>query len=408
MKTKTILAIAVMMVLAAGVVFADYTPPPFSIAPTPKPIFTPTPISPAPDSGSAGIPVPFSLKPEAPAGGFYLANTYSDQEIIQNALNNAKQTKNNDKWTAAEQISAFLNPSMGSYKVQGLVEELFGDVTIVDTTKKWGELWAYAEQGMEYYAADKIFCNKKQSSWFIQDYAGHYVGAGEFPTLNSVTMYILGKRTEYAAEGGIDWNTAYNIDGKAPQWFPKVMSSVPTYGTTTTATTLKGSTTTTLIYSKSNPSLAAMGYLYKLSWLVKHPYTADDVAAMSLDEKHDNGLDDDGNITFRIYITETGAPCMAKSCYQLSPKYYLEPGSQISQTKVQYKLPYLSGVCIRFDSYKWDKVHLEYPAGCQSPDGKLGAIVKEELTAPLYYNNPSGGSLGSSGSTGDGSNEWNW
>ncbi len=309
-----------------------------------------------------------------------------------------------DRQKELNSLTSILNPSLGAFEVSKIIQGWIGkDVSLMPEKGTWWyDALGYMEAGFE-----TAWCKEKYapSAYFTEERPGLYVGGGDFPSIDAITIYALGKRTEYVAEGGIDWDTSYKIGGSLPQWFPNILSSVPTTGTTTTTRSSTGKTTTTtlLIKSKSNPGLAAMGYLYKLNWLVKHPKTKEEVVAMSLNDKAAAGFDTDGNITFTIHIKESGAPCMYKNCEQVSPRMYLEPGGQILVTKVQYKLAYLADICIKFDTYKWDGNHMEYPVGCNSPDGIMGKIIKQEVTGSQY-----GGQTASGSSSGGGGSDWDW
>lgn len=324
-----------------------------------------------------------------------------------NAEDNKLDNLARERFSKARVWAELLNPSIGAMQIGRDLEKLVWkkDVSMFDLfsdgnfKNKMIDFFSYFQAGVE-----TLWCNKKASSFFTQDYPGHYVGAGDFPNLNSVTIFTFGKRTQYMPGKDLDWNTPYRVKGEMPAWFPNVQSSTPVSTVSTTVTTK--SSTTTLILSKANPSLSAAGFLYKLQWLIKHPNTKEEIDAMSVAKRTGSGFDTDGNITFTINIKEEGLPCMYKNCVQISPKQYLEPGGSISQTKVSYKLAYLTGICLKFDTYKWDRYNTEYPIGCINPKGSnMGVIVDQEEWSSQYINlntlSPTGGAT-------SGGSDWDW
>ncbi len=138
-------------------------------------------------------------------------------------------------------------------------------------------------------------------------------------------MWANGKRIEYA---GGSWDEGYRCSF-TPKWFPKLEAD----------------------------EVSPLGYLYKISWYITHPYTKQQVDSMRDYEKEDNGLNEDGNITYRIELIGDGCstPEVSNGYNMPYPDFYkLEPGGIASVTWSYYDLAKIDSICIRFDKWKYD------------------------------------------------------
>ena len=261
-------------------------------------------------------------------------------------------------------ISRILHPTRGALEIEAWVEKAAGkDLKLYDWRKddsNLGKFIQYSVAGYETYACDN-WLNNPASEYFVQDYAGHFA-TGANPL--GLVMFVNGKRSEYEAGA---WQTQCRFNGQDPKWFPGVDNS-------------------------GNP--IRRGYLYKLSWHISHPFTQAQVEGMSRDEKRGNGLDPDtGAITYKIQLK--GEACTSES---LPDNFYLptagvtprtvervlEPGQADTKTLVYYDPSYMSNICIRFDTWRYDGRNTDFPVGCAPTEG-LGLIRKEQLNVPPSF-----------------------
>jgi len=244
-----------------------------------------------------------------------------------------------------------LHPSKGALEFESWVEGRIGkDIALggKDWTEWNGGSWGIFEEGaIESKLCDKWY-GKTSSDVFISESPNHYLGGDDLPSMSSIIV-VNGVRTEYKGSGDM-WK-----DSKcspAPKWFP-----------------LQGEETKPL------------GYLYKIHWYIKHPYSQSQLDAMTEGKRRDLGLEEHGgNITYRIVLE--GTACSSEDLpakYEMpSPRYYeLAPGQTHDLNFAYYDMAYMDKIKIVFEDYKYNTRDNVY-------ESKTG-IVAVENNAPQSF-----------------------
>lgn len=270
----------------------------------------------------------------------------TDEQIKQDLARIEAEQRRRD---VARFMGAILYPTAGALQLQELFDKHLGDdITWFRTRdwRKWGKL-GYIDSAIEGLMCDAFhMIGEGPSDIFIKDYPGHYVGGNDLPNLGSI-LVVNGVRTEY--ERG-EWNVE-NCNFK-PKWFP----------------------------IKGDDEVKELGYLYKIQWYIKNPYTEKQVESMSRSERKRLGLDEfEGNISYRIIMK--GKACSSydlPSSYKMpSPRYFnLGPGQEHNYNFAYYDLAYMDKICIEFKDWKYNGKDKNYPKNCDK-EIKISSLKAE-------------------------------
>ena len=149
-----------------------------------------------------------------------------------------------------------------------------------------------------------------------------------YPNFKTMILHAQGERLEYKK---IEWTQC-----SEEKWFP----------------------------IKTNEGVKPLGYLYKFSFYIKHPYSAKDVEDMDIDEREKLGLDRHGNINYQVKIKgEICSKEFHKNYNKILPnigedkmeeEFVLPPGESDFRIFSFYELAKIKKICIKFDTFKLD------------------------------------------------------
>ncbi|MEM4755879.1 MAG: hypothetical protein QW594_01985 [Candidatus Woesearchaeota archaeon] len=171
------------------------------------------------------------------------------------------------------------------------------------------------------YVFAKCYQDYKGSA-LINEQGTGFVSGGNFPQVSGRAFaYVYGRRTSpiYEHEYQIPYNTSYRVDGKKPHWF---------------------------YLDKDKP----LGYLYTISWNFQHPYSAEQIQAMSESERINNGMDKNGNIYYRLVFTVDGSgdPELTRKQIMKGKVRSISPGGIGKETISFYNKIYFTKVYLEF------------------------------------------------------------
>ncbi|MBW2980822.1 thrombospondin type 3 repeat-containing protein [Candidatus Woesearchaeota archaeon] len=280
-------------------------------------------------------------------------------------------------WGAAEQAYATMHPGAGDLAWQGYWEDIVGQDLSFVNAEDLPDWAAYSLEGYEGYICERML-GFETSDYFVQDYPGHYQG-GDFPSITNI-IYATGERTHYPVQQFTECTG--NSDYYDGEWFPKI--------------TATGATAPT--------AADALGYLYKFSWYVGHPFSEDQIDEMQGWEIDDEGLDHNGNLSYKIYLftyqcddpdaLDVDVPTLSDGAkaYILpseATSFKVNPGAYHSYTHSFYDKAYIYKICIRFDNdYGWSHdgdIEGSWPPECKPSDidGDGGLVVESTSTLSM-------------------------
>ncbi len=290
-------------------------------------------------------------------GNFYLltkdkkTDQITTQQISGNALANAKRSaltedKNRKdkqrmidsrrRWAA--QLNEIFYPGPGAQAIEKALENLIGkDISVF----KWiGNPWSTRAFATDPNAVESLICNAKHDNPenIITPPTGTESRAG---SKKGKWLDIKAKRYETATDQDsqlINWNINCPYNNNNPRWQPS---------------------------KDDKGNLVPRGYLYKIQYVVQHPYTKEQIDKMDSGDRKKAGLDEKGNLIFRIVLDSK--PCTDTKLtipeeYKLA-KQVLAPMEKSQAIKTVaysgYDLALIEKVCISFDDYKpkdksWD------------------------------------------------------
>ena len=241
------------------------------------------------------------------------------QVALQKMLTNRRQ------W--AQQISEILYPGPGAMAIQKGFEKIIGEditnkVTEVADELKIGKIakWSQDPYYIEYGICDAFMDepqNLRVPPTRAESRAGNYQGKWITP---------LGKRVEYKL-GGELYKGRCPYNNNAPKWQPGVSNGKP----------------------------VVLGYLYKMQFVLTHPYSKEAVDKFSSDERKNRGLDEDGSLRFRIKrIIEPCNSIGIKEDMFYGKWITLKPDNngQFKTSISFFEQAFIKEVCIEFENYK--------------------------------------------------------
>ncbi|MEK6808228.1 MAG: hypothetical protein AABY14_00910, partial [Nanoarchaeota archaeon] len=131
------------------------------------------------------------------------------------------------------------------------------------------------------------------------------------------------------------------------------------------------------------------GYIYKIQYIIQHPFSKDTVEKMNEDERDDHGLDKDGSIIFKM--TQKVKPCSAgsiritKNEYSFNEEILKVEDGILRRTEIISTPALIEKVCIEFKDYEFTDNVNEGKYKSNSKNEFCRDVEKEEVEIPADF-----------------------